>query len=467
MNTLSKLASAASALVILALAPIGVTWAQVKVVAADPAATTQGTESLDVTITGSGFDSTANATFFVSGTGETGGITVQKTVFKGSKQLIATIAVSEGAVVNKFDIEVTLSNGRKGKGTTLFSVTAKVADPCIGATASFMLSKPTSGSSVKTLYLSDESGTCLRTIQAVSAGNYNRYLSFRVVANDGGTEGRVVTTDGLETLLLLRFPIGPDMQVDPGAIQVAPIFDPTQVGFIDVTNFELGSDGRHLVYVTSDEPGGGTADTRVYRLRFIEDVSACVPPANVSGCQYGVGTLLEERVGNAYWVSSPRWSADGSQIYLEDRRNDFWRPYISRVSVTNPRLGPGEDPEIVMIGNSLSLFEVRTRGFDETLVFADSSGTGCRDVRVVLTASCSQGNCATRVNSTSPRALVSGWATLQSIGLDSLTILADEAKEGRKGSCISTGNVARVVDSLSNGVQSTTLVGGANGPAAK
>lgn len=467
MKTLMKLASAFAALVILALGPIGSAWAQVKVISAEPAESTQGTVSLDVTINGSGFDSTAKAKFLVTGTSEPGGITVTKVVVKGPKQLVATIDVADMAVVNQFDIEVTLSSGRKGKGTTLFSVTAKVADPCIGATASFMLSKPTPGSSVKTLYLSDEAGTCLRAIHAVSAGNYNRYMSFRVVANDGGTEGRVVTTDGLEALLLLRFPIGPDMRVDTGAIQVAHIFDPTQVGFIDVTNFELGSDGRRLVYVTSDEPGGGTVSTRVHRLRFIEDVAACVPPASESGCQYGIGNLLEERTGNTYSVSAPRWNADGSQIYLEDRRNDFWRPYISRVSVTDPRLGPGEDPEIVMVGNALSLFEVRTRGSDETLVFADSSGTGCRDVRVVLTASCSQGICAHRVNSTSPRALVSGWATLQSIGSDSLTILADEAKEGRKGTCGATGNVTRVVDSLADGVQSTTLVSGANGPAAR
>ena len=85
MNALTKLASAVVALVILALVLMGVTWAQVKVTAANPASTTQGTVSLDVTITGSGFDSTAKAKFFVSGTSDTGGITVQKTVVKGSK----------------------------------------------------------------------------------------------------------------------------------------------------------------------------------------------------------------------------------------------------------------------------------------------------------------------------------------------------------------------------------------------
>ena len=68
MKILSKLALAAVAVVVLALAPIGVAWAQVKVTSADPASTTQGTVSLDVTINGSGFDNGSTARFLVTGT---------------------------------------------------------------------------------------------------------------------------------------------------------------------------------------------------------------------------------------------------------------------------------------------------------------------------------------------------------------------------------------------------------------
>ena len=76
----------------------------------------QGTVSLDVTVTGNGFNSSAQVKFLVTGTADPGGITVKKVTVKGSKKLIATIDVADTAVVNKFDIEVALSNGRKGKG---------------------------------------------------------------------------------------------------------------------------------------------------------------------------------------------------------------------------------------------------------------------------------------------------------------------------------------------------------------
>jgi hypothetical protein len=113
MNVRNRPALYSLTLLILALVPLGAAQAQqVKVTAADPASTTQGTVSLDVTVSGSGFDSTAWPTFFVSGTTDTGGVTVTKTVVKGSRQLIATIDVADTAAVAKFDIEVTLDSGR-------------------------------------------------------------------------------------------------------------------------------------------------------------------------------------------------------------------------------------------------------------------------------------------------------------------------------------------------------------------
>jgi hypothetical protein len=46
-------------------------------------------------------------------------------VFSSSNELVTTIDVADGAVLTNFDIQVTLDSGRKGKGTTLFSVKAK------------------------------------------------------------------------------------------------------------------------------------------------------------------------------------------------------------------------------------------------------------------------------------------------------------------------------------------------------
>ena len=99
--------------------------AQVTVTSADPSSAVQGTISLDVTVTGNGFDSTAQVKFLVTGRPILAASPSRTSSVKGPKRLIATIDVADTAVVNKFDIEVALSNGRKGKGTTLFAVQAK------------------------------------------------------------------------------------------------------------------------------------------------------------------------------------------------------------------------------------------------------------------------------------------------------------------------------------------------------
>lgn len=463
MNAWKQFALWSLSLSVLALAPIGAAWAQVQVTAADPSSTLQGTVSLDVTISGNGFDSTANVNFLVTGTTDTGGIAVRKVSVRNSKKLVATIDVADTAVVNKFDIVVALSDGRKGKGTTLFAVQAKTG-ACTGATAAFVYQKSSSlGFANRTLYLSNDAGTCKRLLYTFNTG-YDHYSSFRIVDSGAGQDGRVVTTEGGSDLLLIRFPIGPDMQVDPASILIQRIFEPLQDGAVDVTSFDLAADGHRLAYVTHDEDGGTTFLTR---LRYINDVDACVPATpGALACRYDVGPLLAEHNGLSYVLDAPRWNTDGSWIYLEDRRGVFRSPYISRVSPQAP-LPLGTEPEIVMGGNALRLFELRSRGAYEVMVYGESGGTGCRDVRVVLTSSCGGGSCATQVNSTAPRVQVSLWATVQSINSTSTTILVDGGTVDRKGNCSSTGDIARAVDSPTTGVQITPLIGNARGAAAK
>jgi hypothetical protein len=94
MRTIRKYACAVVALLV--FAPLGIANAQVMVTAADPSAAPQGTLSLDVTITGNGFDSTAQVDFLVTGTTNPGGITVRKVSVKGSKRLVATIVLGLG-----------------------------------------------------------------------------------------------------------------------------------------------------------------------------------------------------------------------------------------------------------------------------------------------------------------------------------------------------------------------------------
>ena len=95
---------------------------EVQVNSADPSSALQGTIDLNVEINGSGFDNSAAVDFFVTGTTNPGGITVKKVKVRGPKKIIVTIDVDSLADADDFDIEVRLSSGRNGKGTTVFRV---------------------------------------------------------------------------------------------------------------------------------------------------------------------------------------------------------------------------------------------------------------------------------------------------------------------------------------------------------
>jgi hypothetical protein len=96
--------------------------AQISVTSAIPNSTTQGTINLDVTVSGKGFKNGAKAQWFISGTTNPGGVTVNSTAFVNSNTLTANISVSSTAYVGGFDIVVKNSDGRTGKGTELFAV---------------------------------------------------------------------------------------------------------------------------------------------------------------------------------------------------------------------------------------------------------------------------------------------------------------------------------------------------------
>src|SRR5438876_10154565 len=95
---------------------------QIQVDSTNPSAAPQGTINLDVTIAGNGFKKGAKAQWFVTGTTNPGGVTVNSTTFKGSTQLTANITVATDAVISGFDILVINTDGRTGKGTDKFAV---------------------------------------------------------------------------------------------------------------------------------------------------------------------------------------------------------------------------------------------------------------------------------------------------------------------------------------------------------
>jgi hypothetical protein len=90
-----------------------------------PAAADQG-QTLDVEINGSGFPRDPEVTFLRNSDNDADQIQVNSARAKGSRKIIANITVKGDADPTEYDVLVeSLSNGRKGKGTTLFSVRVK------------------------------------------------------------------------------------------------------------------------------------------------------------------------------------------------------------------------------------------------------------------------------------------------------------------------------------------------------
>lgn len=101
--------------------------AQIQVTSTNPTSAAQGTININVTVNGNGFKKGAKAQWFVTGTTNPGGVTVNSTSFVSSSQLTANLTVSSTATISGFDVQVTNADGRTGKGTDLFAVIQKNA----------------------------------------------------------------------------------------------------------------------------------------------------------------------------------------------------------------------------------------------------------------------------------------------------------------------------------------------------
>jgi probable HAF family extracellular repeat protein len=100
--------------------PLYATGGSVTVASVDPSGAPQGT-TLDVTVTGSGYDKGSQVAFLLGGT-ETIRVKVNRTTFVSSKQLTANVSIASDAVPALYDVRVTTAGGKKGIGTERFAV---------------------------------------------------------------------------------------------------------------------------------------------------------------------------------------------------------------------------------------------------------------------------------------------------------------------------------------------------------
>lgn len=134
-RTLAGCAACLSLIAIILSATPSPLLAQVQVTSANPNMAAEGTINLNVIVGGNGFKKGAKAAWLQSGTTNPGDVTVNSTSVNSSSQVTANITVSASGFTGSYDIVVTNTDGRSGKGTQLFSVTSgggKTSASCSG-----------------------------------------------------------------------------------------------------------------------------------------------------------------------------------------------------------------------------------------------------------------------------------------------------------------------------------------------
>jgi len=287
-NTIRSSLRTLAAVLLAAMPSIVVGAPPVQVNAADPSSAPQGTMSLDVTVSGSGFDSSAQVDFLVTGTTNPGGVIVRNVRVTGPKKLVATIDVADTAVIDKFDIQVSLSGGRKGKGTSLFAVLTKTNDACANALnfPSFVYVEAAGQSATR---VADQTGKCTRLLMN-ELPSLDRVFSYPVMDDEGNptNRGRVVwrgpapgtlpTSD--QKLHAMDFTVA-GTTITPGPVYLVVNFGPVSMegggnGGV-CCGLDLSVDGRDLYLPTKAELRIEGYVNKVARIRLPGDLADLDP----------------------------------------------------------------------------------------------------------------------------------------------------------------------------------------------
>jgi hypothetical protein len=325
------------AFVVLALAPFAMANAQVSVTAANPSSAEQGTIALDVEVSGSGFNSSANVTFYVTGTADTGGITVRKVTVTGSKKLIATIDVAENALVTNFDIEVKLSNGRKGKGTTLFAVKQKgkptppppppPTTSCSGAPGTFpAFSYAVARYTIKgqrqiydgsDVYIANSTGSCSILISPEGAGGSYRQI---------GQEGMIAYSHAAGyQIKVLRFRVQDGRIVEALPLSPSIVYSaPTDIAY-GVNDVELSADGQTIYFTDEYSPAEKHWQNTLKSIDLASCTSNCTPQVLYTfALDNGVAGLSVNTVNDRLYMSIHDRVPDIRTISYLQKESGVW-----------------------------------------------------------------------------------------------------------------------------------------------
>jgi len=298
----------------------------VVVSAAVPDNAPQATVNLDVQIKGNGFKKGAIAKWYVTGTTNPGGVTVNSTAFVNSTALIANINVASGAQTGKFDIVVMLTTGRTGKGIELFCVT--VPDPAIAYTLDGELWVMDANGWNKRLLLDDgmlinhyEPNWSPDGSQLVFSSEIQGYGIY-IINKDGTGLQKIASSDGF-----LSDPVWSPVPLPDGQYKIA-FSAPAPLDPDDRDLFLVNPDGTGLVNLTNSRglsefyPTWSPTADRLAAQRYLSGTGyndLIVYQLDSNGAIIGETNLTDIPGGilNDAKIYSPDWSKTGEKIAVE------------------------------------------------------------------------------------------------------------------------------------------------------
>jgi hypothetical protein len=411
------------ALLVFAAAPFGTAAAQVQVNSADPASAVQGTVSLDIVVTGNGFDQTASVKFLVTGTTNPGGVTVRRVVVNGAKKLVATIDVADTAVVDRFDIEVVLSSGRKGKGTTLFTVQSKDAgkpapvDPCVSPNpvteATFPAFVYTDTVSLapqlvaKAAYLGDATGACVKQVSVFPPEDWQRSydallrydpesnLAMIVFGKGAGVEVVTLSITFGENGPSVTDLTGPVMLLDSRPLVPADLAAAAWM-WVETSDVSLSPDGTQVVLknmIAANQSLTAWASS-TWVCDVVYDAQSRIQPIDPETCRE-----VHRGILNRQWGESVAWGVVPGTLYItQPSSNDPMQVSLYRLTL-QPAPLPATVEELFNDGGTLLTARVTAASEAENgelvaLYERVGSPTNCSMVVVIDAYQCANLSCA-------------------------------------------------------------------------
>jgi TolB protein len=354
----------------------------VTVTATDPNDAAQDT-TLDVVVSGSGFDRGSSAAWAIAGV-PSSKIRTNATRYVSSKQLVANITIALDADTVLYDVMVTTSRGKKGIGTELFRVRPKGPKPPpppdpLAPPGRIVFVRVLAPSNYE-IFRMDATGGNVVQLTDRSLQDYTPAWSpdGSKIAFGAGLNVWVMNDDGSGLAQLTSIGIAEAPSWSPDGARIA-FHSEDETGNWDIYVMDAGGGG--IVRLTTDSAIDGFPDwspdgTRIAFRRRISGTSQILV-MNADGT--GVVQLTSGPGG-----STPAWSPDGSRIAFDSDRTGRAEIYVMNADgtgISQVTTAGGSKADWSLDGTRIVFYARRNNNFDIFAVNPD----GTREVQLTNT----------------------------------------------------------------------------------